>query len=67
MVQVAQNVNTTETSLNGTRLELLEKICNNTKSIKQQLPLISSITQMTRYALNASASSLFFWMKKKPE
>jgi HD-GYP domain-containing protein (c-di-GMP phosphodiesterase class II) len=65
MVQVAQNVNTTETSLNGTRLELLEKICNNTKSVKQQLPLISSITQMTRYALNASASSLFLLDEEK--
>jgi HD-GYP domain-containing protein (c-di-GMP phosphodiesterase class II) len=47
-----------ETEGNKTRLDLLDKICRNERSVKQQLPVISSITQMTRYALNASASSL---------
>lgn len=41
------------------RLDLLEKICNNAASIKQQLPVFSNFNEMTRYALNASASSVF--------
>jgi HD-GYP domain-containing protein (c-di-GMP phosphodiesterase class II) len=65
MVQVMQNTSTNETSSNGVRLELLEKICNNVRSVKQQLPLISSITQMTLYALSASASSLFLLDEEK--
>ncbi len=41
-----------------TRLELLDKICSNVRSVRQHLPVISSITQMSRYALNASAATL---------
>lgn len=41
------------------RLDLLEKICNNAASLKQQLPVISNFNEMTRYALNASASSVY--------
>jgi HD-GYP domain-containing protein (c-di-GMP phosphodiesterase class II) len=40
------------------RLDLLEKICSTAGSIKQQLPVISNFNEMTRYALNASASSV---------
>jgi HD-GYP domain-containing protein (c-di-GMP phosphodiesterase class II) len=65
MVQVIQNTSTNESSSNGARLELLEKICSNVRSVKQQLPLISSITQMTLYALNASASSLILLDEEK--
>jgi HD-GYP domain-containing protein (c-di-GMP phosphodiesterase class II) len=65
MVQAPQKVNTGEASPNGARLELLEKICNNVRSVKQQLPLISSITQMTLYALSASASSLLLLDEEK--
>ena len=53
-----QNLKNKETEGNKTRLDLLDKICRNVRSVKQELPVISSITQMTRYALNASASSL---------
>ena len=44
--------------VNKSRLDLLEKICTNVRSIKRELPVISIITEMARYALNASASSL---------
>ncbi|MFC1902207.1 HD domain-containing phosphohydrolase [Chloroflexota bacterium] len=47
-----------DTELNNTRLNLLDKICRNVRSVEQKLPVISNITEMTRYALNASASSL---------
>jgi HD-GYP domain-containing protein (c-di-GMP phosphodiesterase class II) len=53
-----QKLKNKETEGNKTRLDLLDKICRYERSVKQQLPVISSITQMTRYALNASASSL---------
>lgn len=53
-----QNLKDNNTQANKTRLDLLDKICSNVRSVKQHLPVISSITQMTRYALNASASSL---------
>jgi HD-GYP domain-containing protein (c-di-GMP phosphodiesterase class II) len=49
------------------RLDLLEKICSNAGSIKQQLPVISNFNEMTRYALNASASSVFLIDFKKKE
>jgi HD-GYP domain-containing protein (c-di-GMP phosphodiesterase class II) len=42
-----------------TRLDLLDKIYSNVRSVEQQMPVISTINEMTRYALNASASSLF--------
>ncbi len=56
--RAGQNLKHNGTQVNKTRLDLLEKICSNVRSVKQHLPVISSITQMTRYVLNASASSL---------
>ena len=53
------------TIANKTRLDLLDKICSNVRSVKEQLPVISCITQMTRYALNASASSLLLIDEEK--
>lgn len=44
-----------------TRLDLLEKICGNTRSVKQQVTVYSTILQMARYALNASASSMILF------
>ncbi|MBN1176727.1 MAG: HD domain-containing protein [Dehalococcoidales bacterium] len=41
-----------------TRLELLDKICSNVRSVRQHLPVVSCIAQMSRYALNASAATL---------
>ena len=41
-----------------TRLDLLDKICGNTRSVKQQVAVYSTIIEMARYALNASASSM---------
>ena len=46
------------TGVNNARLELLDKICRNVRSVEQEMPVLSNITEMTRYALNASASSL---------
>jgi HD-GYP domain-containing protein (c-di-GMP phosphodiesterase class II) len=40
------------------RLELLSQICHNASSIKEQMPVINTINEMTRYAINASTSSL---------
>jgi hypothetical protein len=54
----AHNLNHKESAVNETRLDLLDKICKNARSVKEDLPVISSITEMARYALNASASSL---------
>jgi len=53
-----QNPKDNGTQANKTRLDLLDKICSNVRSVKQSLPIISCLTQMTRYTLNASASSL---------
>jgi HD-GYP domain-containing protein (c-di-GMP phosphodiesterase class II) len=53
-----QNLKEDKVQANKTRLDLLNKICSNLRSVKQHVPVISSITQMTRYTLNASASSL---------
>jgi hypothetical protein len=41
-----------------TRLDLLEKICGNTRSVKQQVVVYTTILEMARYALNASATSI---------
>jgi len=62
-----QNLNEDKTQANKTRLDLLNKICSNLKSAKQHLPVFSSITQMTRYALNASASSLILLDEENKE
>ncbi len=44
-----------------TRLDVLDKICSNTRSVKQQVVVYSTILQVARYALNASASSLILF------
>lgn len=53
-----QNLKSDRTQVNNARLDLLDKICSNVRSVKQHLPVITCITQVTRYTLNASASSL---------
>ena len=55
------------TGVNNARLDLLNKICRNVRSVEQELPVISNITEMTRYALNASASSLFLFDEEDKE
>ncbi len=40
------------------RLDLIDKICGNSRSVKQQVAVYSTIIEMARYALNASASSM---------
>ena len=40
------------------RLDVLNKICHNTRSVKEQVAVYSTILQVARYALNASASSM---------
>jgi len=57
-IQTGKNLKDDNNQANKTRLDLLDKICGNVRSVKQHLPVISCITQTTRYALNASASSL---------
>jgi HD-GYP domain-containing protein (c-di-GMP phosphodiesterase class II) len=49
-----------KTEASKARLDLLEHICNNILPARQQMPVISTINEMTRYALNASASSVLF-------
>ncbi len=56
-VKMRQTFTEKDSGVNNSRLELLDKICRNVKAIEQEMPLISNITEMTRYALNASASS----------
>ena len=53
-----QNLKTKQTKVNTTKLNLLDKIGRKIGTVKKSDTLIASITQMTRYALNASASSL---------
>jgi len=49
-----------KTESSKARLDLLDNICNTIMPAKQQMPVISTINEMTRYALNASASSVLF-------
>jgi HD-GYP domain-containing protein (c-di-GMP phosphodiesterase class II) len=49
-----------KTEASKARLNLLENICNNILPAKQRMPVISTINEITRYALNASASTLLF-------
>ena len=49
-----------KTEASKARLDLLDNICNNIMPVKQRMSVISTINEMTRYALNASASSLLF-------
>jgi HD-GYP domain-containing protein (c-di-GMP phosphodiesterase class II) len=50
-----------KTEASKARLDLLDNICINIMSAKQQMPVIATINEMTRYALNASASSLLIF------
>ena len=65
--RMPQNSGIIQTEIINTRLDILEKICNNVRSIRQQLPVIISINEMVRYALNASASSMFLIDGEKSE
>lgn len=49
---------------NKARLDVLDTICKDILSGQQQTPVISTINEMTRYALNASASSLLLFDKE---
>jgi HD-GYP domain-containing protein (c-di-GMP phosphodiesterase class II) len=44
-----------------TRLDLLDEICGNTRSVKQHVAVYSTILEMARYALNASASTMILF------
>jgi len=55
------------TTLNPTNLDLLNRIWKKVGSVKRSETLMSSITQMTRSALNASVSSLYFLDEKSQE
>ena len=57
----APNPDSKDAEVSKTRLDLLDRICSNEKSVKQQMPVISTINEMARYALNASASSLLLF------
>lgn len=48
-----------------TRLDLLNLICSSTRSMKQQVAVYSTILEMARYALNASASSMLLFDDKQ--
>lgn len=56
-----------DSEVNNARLNLLNRICRNVRSVEQELPVISNITEMTRYALNTSASSLFLLDEENKE
>ncbi len=62
-----QNLKNKEIGVNETRLDLLDKICRNVRSIEQELPVISNITEMSRYTLNSSASSLLLLDRENKE
>jgi HD-GYP domain-containing protein (c-di-GMP phosphodiesterase class II) len=49
------------------RLDLLEKICSSAGSVRQKMPVIANFNEMTRYALNASASSVILINQNKNE
>ncbi len=62
-----QNLKNKEAEANKSRQDLLDKIWKKVRSAKPEHPLIASITQMTRYALNAPASSLLLLDEKNQE
>jgi HD-GYP domain-containing protein (c-di-GMP phosphodiesterase class II) len=51
---------TQKTEASKARLNLLDNICNSIMPVKQRMPVFSTINEITRYALNASASSILF-------
>ena len=55
------NLTVKKTEVIKTRLDLLDIICSNAGSVKQQISVISTINEMTRYALNASVSSMLLF------
>jgi putative nucleotidyltransferase with HDIG domain len=62
-----QNLREKETMINNMNFDLLDKIWRKVGSAKRSDTLISSITQMTRYALNASISSIYLLDEKNQE
>jgi len=62
-----QDVNKLKSDIIKIRLDLLEKICTIAGSIKQQLPVIANFNELTRYALNASASSVTLFNQERKE
>lgn len=46
-----------------TRIDVLNNICTATRSLKQQIAVYSTILEMARYALNASASSMVLFSR----
>lgn len=56
-----QTVSQKDMVIEKVRLNLLDKLCSKAELVTQEKPLFSSISQMTRYALNASASSLLLF------
>jgi putative nucleotidyltransferase with HDIG domain len=61
------NIQEKESKMNQASLDLLNKIWKKVGSTKRSFTLLTSITQMTRYALNASVSSLFLLDEKSQE
>jgi putative nucleotidyltransferase with HDIG domain len=62
-----QNLKGKETKMNQAGLDLIDKIWKKVGSSKRSDTLITSIIQMTRYALDASVSSLFLLDEKNQE
>ncbi|MGD1119951.1 MAG: HD domain-containing phosphohydrolase [Dehalococcoidales bacterium] len=47
-----------QTDAGKARLNLLDDICNSIMPAKEQMPVIATINEMTRYTLNASAAAV---------
>lgn len=62
-----QNLKEKGAEASKAKLDLLDRIWRKVTSVKEEHPLVASITQMTRYALNASASSLLLFDEKNQE
>jgi hypothetical protein len=55
---VKKEANDFKTDIIKVRLDLLEKICSSTGSLRHKTPIIANFNEMIRFALNASASSV---------
>jgi HD-GYP domain-containing protein (c-di-GMP phosphodiesterase class II) len=58
LVQPIRESNNFKSDIIKVRLDLLEKICSSTGSLRHKTPIITNFNEMVRYALNASASSV---------
>lgn len=65
--KMMQNLKNKETEVNKTQHDLVDKILRKVGAAKKTDSLIASIMQMTRYTLNASASSLLLMDEKNEE